>query len=242
MSIAIQPNVTKEQPKCFLIGANVLKTNDKDVLRAIRFTFEWIKTFFENLKDSMPIKNIISFTKGGEDALSFNEFGQSFFKMCHCVTTGFRYGVTNTVTNLSRGALDLTWNFFKVCKSLQHYKIFNFASRFFVNLSAIAGISFAISSADRALIISKDLLRLENKKNIKNKDVLILCNLYSLAKNIGTFAIGAIVAANALIGFAASTTVMLILGTGILISSISASIIKETYHLQVNHPSLKERA
>jgi hypothetical protein len=226
-------NLRIKEKSSLSIAVEILKNDNKNILRTIRHSFEWIENIFANLKDSLPIKNIIQFTKGGEDALSFNEFLQSSLKMCSSVTLMVNDNFTTAINAVSRSALDLIWNFFKVCKTLQNYKIVNFASRFYVNLMAIGGLSFAISSADKAIKTSKDLFDLENsKKVIEKKDIQILNNLFKLAQNIGTCAIGVIVTANAMFGFIASSMSMLVIGTVVLISSISSSIL-QSYHLQI---------
>lgn len=223
----------RTQQSGYLVGVKVLKNNEKDILRTIRFSFEWLKTFFSSLGDFGPIKNIIELVKGGEEALSFSELGISSLKMMHGVAEAFNSGITNSISLVTRGALDLTWNFFKLCKTLQKYKILVFASRFIVSLTAIGGISFAISSADRIYGVSKELFILQNSSTLINNNAHILFNLYQLAKNIGTCAVGAIVAANVLLGFAPPGSLMLVLGTCILVSNISASVIKECCNLQV---------
>lgn len=217
----------------FSIGAKVLKENDKNVLKAIRHSGEWMQTLSESFKDSLPIRSIIDLTKGGEDALSLNDCFQSVFKMVHSITLSIKDGIKSTINDLARNALDLIWKFFKICKTLKHYEIVSFAPKFLIKLSAIGGISFAISSADKAFAASKELINIEKSTSIEKKDAYIVYNLLKLAKNIGTVVIGTIVFAGALFGFVTSGLFSLVLGTVILISDISGSIIKESYHLQI---------
>jgi len=223
--------IKKKNQSGFLTGVQVLKQNNKDFLKIITFSFQWLSSIFESLKDCPPIKNLITFTKGGESALSFNEFSQSLLKIGHVFTTGVSFSI-DSITNLTRRTLELIWNFFKICKTLQNYKIINFATRLYVNLKAIGGIAFTISSADRTYSVYKELLDLENKDTEK-KDEKILYYLFLMAKNIGSFAIGAIVTSSALFGTVTSNMLMLAIGTTILASNIVSTIINETYHLQL---------
>jgi len=229
--IAKDPIERQDESSGYLVGVKILNANQKDVLRAVRFSFEWIKVIFQDLDFFQPITNLITFIKGGEDALCFGEFAQSLCKMGHTLTRGLTNGLTNTIKNLSRNILDLTWNFFKICKSLKNYAIIIIPKAIFVNLMACGGLSFAASSADKTYQNAKELLLLERSGNTQKKEGKALVHLYSLAKNIGTFAVGLIVSLKALIGFTAPGMIMLLLGTTILASNISASIVKEIYHL-----------
>jgi len=231
MAVSTPPIAAHEKSSGFQVGEKVLKANQKDILRTVKMSFQWLQTAFEGLDICEPINNLITFVKGGEDALCFGEFSQSICKLGHSVTKDLSKGFTNAITSLCRSILDLSWNFFKVCKSLKYYAIVSFGSAFFVNLMAFGGLSFATSSADRALQGTKKILELESSQNVEKKDAKILVQLYKLAKNIGTFAIGIIVTLRALIGFTAPGLLMLLLGTTILVSNISASIVQETYHL-----------
>lgn len=229
---AASSSSSKKTLSGFEVGAKIIKENTKDCFRFVKMGSEWAKMATQS--DSLPLTSLFKVAKGGEDALSINEFGESIFKMAHSISTFFTDGIANAISDFARSVLDLTWNTFKIFKTLKSYKIFELTSKYFTPLMAVGGISFSITAGDKIYNTGSELLKLQNGNEIKNKDALILYNLYKLAKNIGLFAVGIIVASNAIFGFMMPSLYMLILGTGILISSFSASIVKATYHLQNN--------
>lgn len=204
----------------------------KDIFRIPKFVAQWLQTFSASLRDSTPLKSLISMSTTGENALAIGEFAGSICKMGHSLTTDFKDSLVDTIHNLASSFLGLSWNFLKVCKTLKQYQVVSIASKTLTGISAFGGIAFAIDGIDRVQASIRKVLSLENGPATDKKDLEVLYNLYKLAKNIGLLAVGVIVASNAMFGFVASSMAMLVLGTGVLISSITSSILKETYGLK----------
>lgn len=204
------PASEKKETSAFLVAEAVIRSNAKNVLRTIRQSFEWIRLTFENLKDSMPIGNLIRFTKIGEDTFAFGDLARSTMKIGHNVKSFVKEGISKTITSFAENTLDLIWNVFKVFKALKNsaFPIFTLASKFFVPLQIIGGGSFALSSANRIFKQVKGgskLLDDMNKhptdiKTIQKNDAMVLARILETAKNICTLIIGTMVS----IGFVAS--------------------------------------
>ena len=220
----------KQPPSGCLIAKKVLNDNHKDVLRTIRFTFEWAQTCFKDLGDLLPFSanHLVTLTKGGEDALSFSEYRQSVLKTGHTFSAAFKEDITTTISNFGRNILDMGWNFFKVCKSLKSYQILALSSKFFVNLMAFGGLSFAATSFDKMVREAKTLFKLKH-----DQDTEIVVRLYRIAKYVGTLAIGIMVSLKAIFGIISPGVLMLTVGTTILVSNFAASIITETHQLKL---------
>jgi hypothetical protein len=217
-------SIANQQNNGFLIGAKVIKNNNKELLKGIKITFEWAKTFIKELDFIPQIDCTITLIKGAEDALTITDFGQAF-----CKTAGLIKNAPTNITNIARSILDFNWSFFKVCKALKVNKILPFGKKFITNLSLIGGASFALSSLDKLVTETKALFNID----LKTSDELVLCRFYRIAKNIGTLAIGTIISSGVIFGTTVSATTMLFIGTVVLISGLSSSILNEIYNLQL---------
>lgn len=223
----------------FLTGVKIIKMNSKNILRSIRQSFEWIRIAFEGLKDSMPIGNLIRFTRLGEQSFAFGDFFQSILKIGHTVIACFKDGIINSISYIRETSLDLVWNTFKICKALKNNQIVNFNAKFINPLMGVGGIAFAINSAFRFNHEREAAVKTMSKpatsdmaKKIK-REAKIFCRVIRMAKNICTMAIGIIVSIAAILGFMTPTVISLILGTAILATEIIASIIQETNGLKL---------
>ncbi|NGX32687.1 MAG: hypothetical protein K1060chlam4_00737 [Candidatus Anoxychlamydiales bacterium] len=233
---AVKKEEKKSESSAFTVIESVIKTNAKNVLRTIRQSFQWISRIFESLKDSLPIKNLITFTKIGEDTFAFGDFARSIMKIGHNVTSFVKTGVLKTITSFAENSLELVWNTFKIFKALKNnvFPIYSLASKFFIPLQTIGGGCFALSSANRIYKNTMKGSKLINKINAnpakalkahEKNEATIIARVLETAKNICTIAIGSMLA----IGFAAPGLVYLTLGTTILISEIVISALGASF-------------
>ncbi len=249
-SIAIQhPQQKKDQrskpienefkPSSFLVAERIIKSNTKNILKATRQSFQWIRLTFETTKNNPHIRNLIRFTKVGEDAFAFRDFSGSIMRISYSVQLIVKKSTSKTISFLVNSTLELLWNTFKFFKVLKNYHIFSLTSKIFVPLQGIGGSSFVLSSANRICkeiqISSKLLNNVENKDlKIRQKiDARLLFSVHSTAKNICALIIGLMVSIGSIHAFVAPSVVYLTLGTIILVSEISQSILRETYKLNL---------
>ncbi|NGX34689.1 MAG: hypothetical protein K1060chlam1_01042 [Candidatus Anoxychlamydiales bacterium] len=224
-----RPAPEKKETSVFLVAESVIRSNAKNVLKTIRQSFEWLRLTFENLKDSIPVGNVIKFTKIGESTFAFGDLARSTLRIGHNVKSFVKEGISKTITSFAENTLDLIWNVLKIFKALKNpiFPIFTLASKFFVPLQTIGGASFALSSANRIFKQVKGSSKLLDDiakhptdiKTCQKNDLMVFARILDTAKNICTFIIGTMIS----IGFVASGTVILSLGTIILISEISLS-------------------
>lgn len=224
-----QQDLNKVESSGFSLAAKGIKENPKDFLKLIHTAGGW----FLRAKEFGSIKNLVTVSKTGDDVLSFNDCAQNIFKLAHVFSVGLKNGFLTTIDSIVRGCLDLSWNFFKVCKILKSSNVIRFCPLLYRNISILGGLSFVASSADKAYNNAKFLFNLDPTAKLDHKDEVILCRIYNLAQNIGTFAIGTIVALGAITGATAPGVLMLIIGTIILVSKTLGYAINESYHLQI---------
>jgi len=251
-------NKTEDKPKPngFDGAVKVVKAGPKDFLRSMRFTLDWGRESYTALKNVKPITGFIKGVKGAEDYLAFGEFFQSCCKVASSVTNTLKHGVTKTYSKLKASALEFIWNLFKVIKCLKTYGVYVFKNTIFTPLMAIGGICFAVNSFDKAskeiiagskilntnpsennffnLFRTSKTIQTNREKELAIRDATLAYHVNKTAKNTGTLAVGIIVTLKALFAFTAPGIVMLSLGTMILATNITASIIKESYELKKN--------
>lgn len=226
----------KSESSAFKVIESVIKTNAKNVLKAIGQSLDWIRLMFEDLKDNIGIINTINFTKLGESTFAFGDFGSSIMKMGHSFTLLIKNGFEKSIRSLAENALELTWSVFKIFKALKNtvFPIYSLASKFFIPLKIAGGGCFALSSANRIYkntIKGDELLNEMNAnpakklKTQEKNEATILARVFLTTKNICTFIIGFMLA----IGFAAPGLAYLTLGTTILISEIVISALGASF-------------
>ncbi len=238
------PTEARKEEECktsvFTVIESVIRSNSKNVLKAIAQSLDWISRVFENLKDNIGIVNTIKFVKLGDSTFAFGDFGKSIMKMGHSFTLLIKKGFEKSIASLTESALELTWSVFKIFKALNNtvFPIYSLASKFFIPLKIAGGGCFALSSANRLYkntIKADEFLNEINANPAKDlkthekNEATILARVFVTAKNICTIAIGSMLA----IGFVAPGLVYLTLGTTILISDIVIAALQASFKFRL---------
>ncbi len=240
-STAAEEEKKKSESSAFKVIGSVIRTNPKNILKAIAQSLDWMSRLFKNLKDNIGIINTMKFTKLGDNTFAFGDFGSSIMKMGHSFTLLIKKGFNKSYISLSESALELTWSVFKIFKALNNsvFPIYSLASKFFIPLKIAGGSCFALSSANRLYkntIKGDELLNEMNANPAKDletqekNEATILARVFVTTKNICTFIIGFMLA----IGFAAPGLVYLTLGSTILITDIVISALTAAFDFRLS--------
>ncbi|MBN2479621.1 MAG: hypothetical protein JXA94_05285 [Parachlamydiales bacterium] len=234
----IQQTHQKKAPKnAFDASAEFFGSFPKDVFRILRLSSEWARLIIADLEVFEPLGTFIKAIKTGEEALCFPEFGKSFSTISANSIKFFKHGDKSVISDLRTSSFQGVWELSKVVNWFDKVSIPLVSSNIATKLSAFGGTSFAISSSERMYNEGTKLVNLNEKSKHYIKDPLQKEKLYHVlrvAKNIGTLIVGIIVALKGFFGILAPAPAMLIIGTMILTSSISSTILKESFHLKLN--------
>ncbi len=239
-STAAAAEKKKSESSAFKVIESVIRTNPKNILKAITQSLDWLRLTFGNLKDNIGIINTIKFTKLGDNTFAFGDFGKATMQMGHSFTLLIKKGFKKSYISLGESALELTWSVLKIFKALKNtvFPIYSLASKFFIPLQTIGGGCFALSSVNRLYKNTKKGDKLLNKINAnpakdlkahEKNEATILARVFLTTKNICTFIIGFML----VIGFAAPGLVYLTLGSTILITDIVISALTAAFGLKL---------
>jgi hypothetical protein len=215
----INPSKIENKKNIFEQIDSFISESQKDLIKTIRTIFEFLEICLKYT--SAPVRNMIDLTKAGTSSMAFIDISKSAFRSINTLTTFSR----NSIIKLTQNILDLSWNTFKVFKSLNTYKIVNFTSGFYLRFMTFGGLALA---TEKSISILQGIRSFDaESKPQEDRDAYILAKLYILSRNVGLVAIGIITALKGLIGFS-SPFLMLLFGSIVLISTFAITLIKLT--------------
>jgi len=250
MSAAGAININRPSINAWSIGEKVFKNFDKDILKTIRTICEIAKFFFEDFEVLFPVNPLITLVKTTEDGHAITDFGKSLCKSAKILTSDGNNSQETNVDKFYETNLDLTWNFYKICKNLKKYNVVSYASKhgkkLFSYMKVIGPIAFAILSCERINNSRNDLNILDEQlkenlnKPLENRTINLTkheatkkFHKLSIVKNIATLGIAIILALKGMFAMTFPGMTLVVLGAFVLTSKAAAFIIKESNGLEL---------